>query len=89
MNAGTFERVRAILFDHGWNYYPQDDIWTTQKEIFNGVSLTNEALIAIMETDNPRSIGLFFTHIIKRPDILKDIFELLPDNFFGKSVICA
>lgn len=91
MQIDLFERIKSVLIQKGWQYYRNGDIWTTEKtfgwitvKTFGGVVLTNDALISIMNSNSASSIGLFFTYILKKPAVLKSIFELLPDSFFDE-----
>jgi len=90
MQIDLFERIKSVLIQKGWQYYRNEDMWTTEKTLtFESVAVTNEALISIMNTDSPGLIGLFFTYILKKPDVLKDIFDLLPNSFFNENWIQA
>jgi hypothetical protein len=88
MEIDLFERIKSVLVNSGWQYFFRNDLWTTQKTM-DGVFLTNEALVSIMNSNSAGSIGFFFTYVLKKPDVLKDIFELLPDSFFGESGLSA
>ncbi len=82
MQIELFEQIKTVLKQNGWQYYLENDIWTTEVKTFNGVLLANSALISIMDTDSASSIALFFTYVLKKPDVLGEIFGLLPDSFF-------
>ena len=90
MQIDLFEQIKSVLIQRGWRYYRDEGMWTTEKTLtFGSVAITNEALVSIMNTDSPGLIGLVFTYMLKKPDVLKDIFDLLPDSFFNGSRIRA
>ncbi len=88
MEIDLFERIKTILVKSGWQYYHNNDIWTTEKTL-GSIVVMNDALISIMNTNSADSIGFFFTYIVKKPDVLKDIFEFLPDSFFDEIWVYA
>lgn len=90
MQIDLFEQIKSVLIQKGWQYYRNEDMWATEKTLTSeSVIVMNEALISIMNTDSPGSIGFFFTYILKKPDVLKDIFDLLPNSFFDEGGIRA
>lgn len=89
MDTEVFERIKRVLKKDGWLYYDNTDLWTTKKDR-GGIVFTNEVLIKMLDVDDFGIIGFFFTFVLNKPDILKEVFGVLPKSYFDNSYeICC
>lgn len=79
MDAATFERVKKVLIEHGWFYYPLNDQWSTG-DSFNDSVITNSFLL--FHFRNVTSICYFFSSLLKKPELCSPVLSVLPDRYF-------